>query len=84
MLNVQFLSMGFVHLSVLSTVNVPKFRTFLSLFSNKMFVFRAGICSQNACQKQSDQGLCCLSMPFYRQLVFEILEHLPYFVFYFF
>ena len=28
-------------------------------------------------QKQSDMGLHCLSTPFYRQLVFGILEHLP-------
>ena len=29
-------------------------------------------------QKQSDLALCSLSMPFGRQLVFEILEQLPY------
>ena len=29
-------------------------------------------------QKQSDLGLHCLSKHFGRQLVFEILEHLPY------
>ena len=43
MLNVQFLSMGFVHLSVLSTVIVLEFQTLLSLFSNHMLVFGAGI-----------------------------------------
>ena len=28
-------------------------------------------------QKQSDLGLCCLSVLFGRQLVLEIFEHLP-------
>ena len=31
---------------------------------------------QTAFQKQSDLGLQCLSGPFSRQLLFEILEHL--------
>ena len=31
-------------------------------------------------KKQSDQGLCCLSRSFWQQLVFKILENLPYFV----
>ena len=29
-------------------------------------------------KKQSDLGLHCLSWPFDMQVVFEILEHLPY------
>ena len=32
-------------------------------------------------KKQSDLSLPCLSRPLCRQLVFEILEHLPYHVF---
>ena len=31
--------------------------------------------------KQPDLGLHCLSRPFSRQLVFEILEHLPYYLY---
>ena len=36
---------------------------------------------QTALQKQSDLGLHCLSRPFWQEIVFEILEHLPYFIF---
>ena len=61
------------------TVNVLKFRTFFSfLFSNKIFVFKHGICKMLVrkqtgktllrllLQKQSDLGLCCLSRPFWQ------------------
>ena len=54
-----------------------------------MLVFRAGIHTKYSCQKskherplqkQSDLGLPCLSLDIFgRQLVFKILEHLPYF-----
>ena len=60
------------------TVNGLKFRTFLSVFKNKMLF------SQNACQEATGQtasslGLHCLSRhSCCCPLVFEISEHLPY------
>ena len=66
--------------------------TILFLFSYKMLVIRSGIHKmlarvanrkdhdQMVSQKQSDLGLHCLSWLFGRQIVFEILEHLLYFM----
>ena len=68
-------------------VNVLKF---LVLFSNKMWIIKAGNHKmlvritnredpdQTAYSEQSDLGLCRLSRPLCRQLLFEILERLPY------
>ena len=59
-------------------VNVLKLKKNLFLFSNKVYVFRAGIHKmpvriankedpdQTASQKQSDLGLPCLSWPFWQ------------------
>ena len=55
--------------------------TFLFLFSNKLLVFRAGIHKMlkgRPDQTAEDLGLHCLSRHFGRQLVFKILENLPY------
>ena len=60
--------------------------TFLFLFSNKMWVNKAGIHKMHVRianrgdpgETASDLGLHCLSIPFWKQIVFEILEHLPY------
>ena len=64
--------------------NVLKFLTLFSfLFSNKMLVFRAGnhkMLVRIANRKDPDQTAVCLGL-FSRQLVFEILEHLPYKIF---
>ena len=57
---------------------------FLSLQGLKLNVCYQDWNSKNAyqisklLQKQSDLGLHCFSRPFGRQLVFKILEHLPY------
>ena len=65
----------------MAMANVLKFQNFLFLYSNKMCVIKAGIHKmlvRIANRKDPDLGLCCFFRPLCRQLVFEILEHLPY------
>ena len=61
------------------TVYVLKFQTFLFLFSNKIFVFRAEthkMLVRIANREDPDLGCAVCLCLFGRQLVFKILEHL--------